>query len=71
MSTPDYDPTADRPTLRVFYAPKEKTPQKRHEDALEARVAELEALLSDREQELLEALDYVARLEDELLAGAP
>ena len=49
--------TEDRYTLRVFYAHKEKTPQKRPEDALEARVAELEA--------------YIVELEDALLAGAP
>jgi hypothetical protein len=60
--------TTERPTLRVFYAPKEKTPQKAHEDRLEARVAELEAEndrltrdLSERTQELLEALDALER----------
>ena len=49
--------TEDRPTLRVFYPPKEMTPQRSYEAALEARIAELEA--------------YVVKLEDALLAGAP
>lgn len=55
--------TTERDTLRVFYPPKEKTPQKRYEDALVARVAELEAetadltvRLSERTEELLDAL---------------
>lgn len=60
--------TTERDTLRVFYAPREKTPQKAHEDRLAARVAELEAEtdrltrdLSERTQELLEALDALER----------
>ena len=55
--------TETRDTLRVFYPPTEKTPAKRHEDDLLARIAELEALtddlttqLSDRTEELLDAL---------------
>lgn len=60
--------TDNRNTLRVFYAPKERTPRQRYEDALAARVEHLEALtadlteqLSERTQELLYALDELER----------
>lgn len=65
--------TTERDTLRVFYAPKERTPAKSYEHALEVRVAELEReteeltrRLADREQELLDALHRLEELEDEV-----
>ena len=68
----------DRPTVRVFYAPKEPTPQKRHENGLHERIRELEAetadltvRLSERTQELLDVLNEVEVLEDLLIKGAP
>lgn len=72
--------TDDRPTLRCFYPPKEKftTPAQRHENGLHARIRELEAetadltvRLSERTEELLDALREVEELEDLLLKGAP
>lgn len=70
----------DRPTMRVFYAPKEKTetPAAAHERRLRERVEFLEKLtddltsqLSDRTQELLEALDALEAMEDLVIKQAP
>ena len=44
--------TDERPTLRVFYAPKEARP-KSPEAVLEARVSELEAYVLELENALL------------------
>lgn len=73
-----YSGTDERPTLRIFSPPKEPAPAKRHENGLHERIRELEeecsdltVQLSERTEELLEALSYAESLEDTVIKGAP